>query len=258
MIGGFLVVLTAAGRIALTAAKQVPQGAKILSRHATRAAANKNLKQVSEAGKLLKQMKQLKQSKVATGKNVDANVLSKMLKQLPKKAVEAGQKVKKAAERKLTPKDVPQHKVEYSTTGAKGKTPAVYKGKDIGITPISRFQKGVQNDLLNAQAAGVGTGRLNMIIKGVIPTVAAGTAATTGVYKLSQAQNKKLKEELKKETRQANAPTKREYMKAVKAQSPSESKAAEKAYEDFMAGKKQSLKFNYGGMIKNTKNRRKK
>jgi len=164
-------------------------------------------------------------------------------------------RLRNAIEKKLTPK-VPQHKIQYSTKGEIGKTPAVSQAGHKGLIPLSQFQKGVQNDLLNARAGGVATGRLNTIIKGVIPAVTAGTLATGSVYKLTQAQNKKLKDELQQEIRRANAPTKSEYMKVVKAQSPSESKAAEKSYEDFMSGKARSLKFNYGGMVKKKKRKK--
>lgn len=43
-------------------------------------------------------------------------------------------------------------------------------------------------------------------------------------------------------------------MKAVNPQSSSESRAAEKNYTDYISGKASSLKFNYGGMVKKTKN----
>ena len=171
---------------------------------------------------------------------------------------ELAKKARLSLEKKLETKNVPQHKIEYSTTGQKGRTPAVSKGRDLGIMPLSRFQKGVQNDLLRAQAAGVGKGKLENIIKATIPGVILTAATGYGVNKITSNQNKKLKAALKREINIANAPTKREYMKAANPQNPSETARADKSFEDFMAGKTSSLKFKHGGMVKKTRKKRKK
>ena len=48
----------------------------------------------------------------------------------------------------------------------------------------------------------------------------------------------------------ADAPTKKEYMKAVDPKTPPETARADKSFEDFMSGKKGSLGFKKGGIIK--------
>ena len=167
-------------------------------------------------------------------------------------------KAKRGLEKKLRPPKGPRHPVEYSTKryGEKGKTPAVYRGPDIGNIPLSRFQKGVQNDLKDALRDGVGIGELRSIIKHAIPGVALTTAAGATAYKITANQNEKLRAELKKAINRADAPTKKEYMKAVNPKNPSETAKADRAFEDFMSGKKRSLNFNYGGMVKKTKRKK--
>ena len=212
-------LVSVAGKLVVKALKNIPKNSKIISRHQTKDAAKAAVTKLRKgAGKLRK----------------------------------GAGKLQKGAERKLTPK-TPQHKIEYSTKGEKGKTPTVpigrsKEGKEITI-PLAAFQKGVQNYIRAAEAAGVGKQRLKTILTAIV-----GTGTTIGSFSLSQDQNKKLKKQLQEETRRANAPMKREYMKAVNPQSSSESRAAEKNYTDYMSGKARSLKFNYGGMVKKTKN----
>ena len=199
---------------------------------------------VSVAGKLV----------VQALKNIPKNAKIISRHQTKDAAKAAVTKLRKGAERKLTPKTF-QHKIQYSTKGEKGKTPAVYLGREGGkeiTVPLSKFQKGVQNDLLRAEAAGVGKQKLKGILQTIFTGIVGG-AATGTTIKLSQDQNKKLRKRLQEETRRANAPMKREYMKAVNPQSSSESRAAEQNYTDYISGKASSLKFNYGGMVKKTK-----
>jgi|TARA_R110000823_G_scaffold297688_2_gene417896 hypothetical protein len=169
---------------------------------------------------------------------------------------ELATKAKRGIEKKLEPKNVPQHRIQYSARGEKGKTPAVSLGKGLGHVPLSGFQKGVQNDLLRAQAAGIGKGQLRSIIKHAIPAVLTTAGIGVGTYKFSQNENEKLRAELKKAIHRADAPTKKEYMKAVKPKTPPETAKADKAFEDFMAGKKRSLNFKHGGMVRKTKRKK--
>ena len=159
-------------------------------------------------------------------------------------------KTKRKAEKALRPPKGPRHKVEYSTTGEKGKTPAVPMGPDLGDIDLAKFQKGVQNYIKDARRDGVGIGELRSIIKHAIPGIALTAAAGGTAYKITANQNKKLKAELKKAINRANAPTKKEYMKAVNPKNPSETAKADTAFEDFMSGKKRSLNFKHGGLIK--------
>jgi len=167
-------------------------------------------------------------------------------------------KAKRGLEKRLEPPKGPRHKVEYSTKryGEKGKTPAVYRGPDIGNIPLSRFQKGVQNDLKDALDKGIGKGQLRSIIKHAIPSTVLTAAAGGTAYKITANQNKKLRAELKKAINRADAPTKKEYMKAVNPKNPSETAKADTAFEDFMSGKKRSLNFNYGGMVRKTRRKK--
>ena len=171
---------------------------------------------------------------------------------------ELANKAKRGLEKRLEPPKGPRHKVEYSTKryGEKGKTPAVYRGPDIGNIPLSRFQKGVQNDLKDALDKGIGKGQLRSIIKHAIPSTVLTAAVGGTAYKITANQNEKLRTELKKAVNRADAPTKKEYMKAVNPKNPSETAKADKAFEDFMSGKKRSLNFNYGGMVRKTKRKK--
>ena len=179
-------------------------------------------------------------------------------KEVAKGLAKGAKKIKGKVEKKLEPKKGPRHPVEYSTKmyGEKGKTPAVYRGPDIGNIPLSRFQKGVQNDLKDALDKGIGKGQLRSIIKHAIPSTVLTAAAGGTAYKITANQNKKLRAELKKAINRADAPTKKEYMKAVNPKNPSETAKADTAFEDFMSGKKRSLNFNYGGMVRKTKRKK--
>ena len=158
-------------------------------------------------------------------------------------------KTKRKAEKALRPPKGPRHEVEYSTTGEKGKTPAV-PIPDLGDIDLAKFQKGVQNYIKDARRDGVGIGELRSIIKHAIPSTVLTAGAGATAYKITANQNKKLKAELKKAINRANAPTKKEYMKAVNPKNPSETAKADTAFEDFMSGKKRSLNFKHGGLIK--------
>ena len=166
------------------------------------------------------------------------------------KVVKGVQKVKTKAERALRPPKGPRHEVEYSTKGEKGKTPAVPMGPDLGDVDLAKFQRGIQNAIRDARRDGVGIGELRSIIKHAIPSTILTAGAGATVYKITENQNKKLKAELKKAIHRADAPTKKEYMKAVDPKTPPETARADKSFEDFMSGKKGSLGFKKGGIIK--------
>jgi hypothetical protein len=76
-----------------------------------------------------------------------------------KRAAKISRKVKRKAEKALRPK-YEQHDIEYTTTGEKGKTPAIYRGRDRGLEPISSRQRVVQNIKSKEGAVKRGKGRL--------------------------------------------------------------------------------------------------
>ena len=123
-------------------------------------------------------------------------------------------------------------------------------GPDLGDVDLAKFQRGIQNAIRDARRDGVGIGELRSIIKHAIPSTILTAGAGATVYKITANQNKKLKAELKKAIHRADAPTKKEYMKAVDPKTPPETARADKSFEDFMSGKKGSLGFKKGGIIK--------